>query len=54
MTPEGREKEAAIGQMLASRLRADATDGQAKASVQEEMGLVELLKGTWPTEFGEP
>ena len=51
MTPEGREKEAAIGQMLASHLRVDAPDGQSKASIQDEMELVDLVKRTWPTGF---
>ena len=39
LTPEGREKEAAIGQMLASRLRParDGTpDGPAKPPAEEE------------------
>ena len=63
LTPEGREKEAAIGQMLASRFRTDqpsqgsygpagATDRQAQAAADEGMELVELVRRTWPMGAG--
>jgi len=56
MTPAGREKEAAIGQVLASRLRADhpslgsygPAGGQAKTGMVEGLAIVELLRRTWP------
>ena len=56
MTPAGREKEAAIGQVLASRLRANqpshgsagATDGQAQTGLMKVSAIVELLRRTWP------
>jgi len=58
MTPAGREKEAAIGQVLASRLRptgSGTTDGQARTGMGEGIPgmvegseIVELLRRTWP------
>ena len=62
MTPAGREKEAAIGQVLASRLRPAPTGttdqpsletsglagGQARPGLLEVSEVVELLRNTWP------